>query len=64
MQSRRREAGEGDQLTVFLHRTAEEQQRRQSRRDNANGNQGNQGKRGRGSGGARCGKGSGKGGSY
>ena len=36
----RREAGEGDQLTVFIHHTAEEQQR-QRRADNSNGNQGN-----------------------
>ena len=57
----RREAGEGDQLTVFIHRTAEEQQRRNRRSDSSNGNQGNQGNRGRGSGGARRGKGRGKG---
>ena len=44
----RREADEGDQLTDFVHRTPEEQNRRNRRSNEANGNQNqNQGFRGR-----------------
>ena len=59
----RREAGEGDQLTVFVHRTAEEQNRRNRRNNEHNGNQNqNPGPRGRGNGGARRGGGKSRGG--